>query len=430
MKTKIILMSMSVAFLLAGCTAKAEANVVPLMNLEWFSEISDVKDNLSGYNLLEEREKADGGNTQNLLDYSGAGLFETDCDLTLCFIEQGLVGFNYHDIEKNNTYKEWYEKIETVYGIPTERGSGMASWYDDPVGESTALYLFNLEEGVQISFYATSNTPDKSYSGQSSDSIYVPTPELRTPIVPVIDDKPESETTAAETSSDSGNSGIQTSVITNESGEVIRVIDVETESGIEIPEEENRTQQLQTSVSSSTGTTDKNSSSATASTSSGTAAGTQTTAVTTVSAASGTSKNKAEDFRQNILQFYATPEFERRRMSIYNQVYEYKTEDAGQPWELIMQYENVPYCNKNCDTVLCFTSLGLVGINYFDDDSSAYDEWIADLTEIYGQPTDSKNDYTSWNNNPLGEDTMVYIFALEDGVQISFFADDEGSELS
>lgn len=428
METKIILMSVSAAFLLAGCTAKSETNVVPLMNLEWFSEISDVKDSLSDYNLLEEREGTDGGNTQNLLDYSGTELFEADCDLTLCFIEQGLVGFNYHDIEKNNTYNEWFEKIETVYGIPTEKGSGMASWYDDPVGKSTALYLFNLEEGVQISFYATSNTPDKSYSGQSSGSIYVPTPELRTPIVPVTDDNPESETTTTKSTSDSGNSGIQTSVITNELGEVIRVIDVETESGIETPEEENGTQQVQTSASSSsssTGTTDKNSSST-----SSAAAGTQTTAVTTVSAASVTTKNKTEDFRQNILQFYATPEFERRRMSIYNQVYEYKTEEAGQPWELIMQYENVPYCNKNCDTVLCFTSLGLVGINYFDDDSSAYDEWIANLTEIYGQPTDSKNDYTSWNNNPLGEDTMVYIFALEDGVQISFFADDEGSELS
>lgn len=407
---------MSVIFLLSGCAEKSESNTIPLMNLEWFSGVGEVKNKLTDYDLLEEREGTDGGNHQNLLDYSGTELFETDCDLTLCFIEQGLVGFNYHDVEKNNSYREWLEKIETVYGIPTESGSGMASWYDNPVGKSTALYLFNLEEGVQISFYATSNTPDKSYSGQSKGDIYVPTPELRTPIVPIID---ESETTTERTTN-SEKSGIQTSVVTNEAGEVVRIIREDSEFTGEISGENSEIQQVQTSASSSaitTGTTDKNSSAETSA----------TNAITTTTTAT---QNKAEDFKQNVLQFYATPEFERRRMSIYNQVYEYKTEEAGQPWELIMQYENVPYFNKKCDTVLCFTSLGLIGINYFDDNNSAYDEWVSNLTEVYGSPTGSQYDYTVWNNNPLGENTMIYIFALEDGVQISFFADDTGSELS
>ncbi|MDE5855249.1 MAG: hypothetical protein K2H19_09350, partial [Ruminococcus sp.] len=332
MKTKIILLSMSVAFLLSGCAQKSESNIIPLMNLEWFSEVIEVKNQLTDYDLLEEREGFDEDNHQDLLDYSGTELFETDCDLTLCFIEHGLVGFNYHDVKKNNNYREWFEKIETIYGVPTESGSGMASWYDDPVGKSTALYLFNLEEGVQISFYVTSNTPDKSYSEQSKGSIYVPTPELRTPIVPVIDDKSENK-------NDSVSMEAQTSVVTSKENKIAEIIGENSEKNNEI-------QQVQTSdLSSETkNITDKNSSTGTTLTSTSVSSA-LTTTVTTV-------QNK-EEFKQDVLQFYATPEFERRRMSMYNQVYEYKTEEAGQPWELIMQYENVPYCNKKCDAVLC-----------------------------------------------------------------------------
>ena len=79
--------------------------------------------------------------------------------------------------------------------LPTEEGSGMASWYENPLGKNTAVYLFNLEEGVQVSFYATADSPDKSYEVQK---LYVPTPEIRTPIVPIIQEQ-QSESDTEQT---------------------------------------------------------------------------------------------------------------------------------------------------------------------------------------------------------------------------------------
>ena len=117
-------------------------------------------------------------------------------------------------------------------------------------------------------------------------------------------------------------------------------------------------------------------------------------------------------------------------MSRYRQRYEYRMEEPGQPWELILEYESVPYLSKRCDAVLCFTSLGLVGVNYFDAKADNYGTWVKKLTEIYGSPSETQYDFTAWSSNPVGNGTMIYIFALEDGVQISFFADDTGSELS
>ena len=117
-------------------------------------------------------------------------------------------------------------------------------------------------------------------------------------------------------------------------------------------------------------------------------------------------------------------------MNAYTQLYEYRTEEPGQPWELIMEYENVPYEGKNCDSVLCFTSLGLVGVNYFDSNTSDYKQWVQTLTDIYGSPNETQYDYTAWSSSPVGSGTMIYVFALEDGVQISFFTDDTGSELA
>ncbi|MCQ2408737.1 MAG: hypothetical protein MJ065_09475, partial [Oscillospiraceae bacterium] len=84
----------------------------------------------------------------------------------------------------------------------------------------------------------------------------------------------------------------------------------------------------------------------------------------------------------------------------------------------------------NCDAVLCFTSLGLVGVNYFDTNASDYHYWVKKLTSFYGSPSETQFDYTAWSRSPVGSGTMIYVFALEDGVQISFFADDTGSEIS
>lgn len=417
MKMKKLWISLLLMIFLTGCAEISEQEVEPLMNLEWFSEISEVRNQLTSYELLEERQNTDGAFQQDLLDYTGMELFETDCDLTLCFTSQGLVGFNYHDIKKNNSYREWFDKIETIYGVPTESGSGMASWYDNPVGKSTALYLFNLEEGVQISFYATSSTPDKSYTGKEGDEFFVPTPELRTPVVPVVNE-PESDTTKAV--SESGiSSKMQTSaVVQAETTAYSEAENEETEESIGMIEETSEEELSSSGISSTAKVT-------TTSTSTTTTAKMTDSVMTTI-----TEIKETDDFKQAELQFYASPESERQKMSGYTQIYEYRTEEPGQPWELIMEYENVPYMGKNCDSVLCFTSLGLVGINYFDSNISDYNYWVQTLTDLYGSPNETQYDYTAWSSSPVGNGTMIYVFALEDGVQISFFADDTGSELS
>ena len=157
---------------------------------------------------------------------------------------------------------------------------------------------------------------------------------------------------------------------------------------------------------------------------------TTTTAAAETQPATEPPVDHTQTFLLNGLSFYGSPTSQRQKMSSYTQLYEYRTEEPGQPWELIMEYENVPYQGKNCDAVLCFTSLGLVGVNYFDNNTSNYNYWVRTLTDIYGSPNETQYDYTAWSSDPVGNGTMIYVFALEDGVQISFFADDTGSELA
>jgi len=88
------------------------------------------------------------------------------------------------------------------------------------------------------------------------------------------------------------------------------------------------------------------------------------------------------------------------------------------------------YLGRRCDVVLCFTSLGLVGMNYYDSNADNYDYWVQKLTDIYGTPSETQSDYTAWYDDPVGKGTIIYVLALDDGVQISFFADDTGSEIS
>ena len=90
----------------------------------------------------------------------------------------------------------------------------------------------------------------------------------------------------------------------------------------------------------------------------------------------------------------------------------------------------MPYNGKSCDGILCFTSLGLVGINYFDYDAKSFGDWVKEMTALYGKPDETQSDFASWGRDPAGKGTSVYVFAFDDGVQISFFADDTGSELS
>ena len=158
---------------------------------------------------------------------------------------------------------------------------------------------------------------------------------------------------------------------------------------------------------------------------------TKTTTVTTKAVTEETKpkKDNTKAFLLNGLNFYGSPDEERKKMSRYSQLYEELYEDPGLPWELVVEYENVPYLGINCNSVLCFTSLGLVGINYFDENLSDVSKWQTELTQIYGNPDEIQYDYCVWKD-AVGKNTMIYLFVLEDGLQISFYADDTGSEIS
>ncbi|MGB4091232.1 MAG: hypothetical protein WBK46_04725 [Ruminococcus flavefaciens] len=384
-----------VTALLTSCGNRSEKAVKPLLGLSWFDGYDEVLAEMSGNNLIAERETED-KTKQRMQDYEAVKLYGTDCDLTLCFTDSGLVGFNYHDVKRNQSYRQWFSEIEKEYGIPTEEGSGIASWYDDPLGRNTAVYLFNLEEGVQVSFYATSDSPDQSYEKQKER--YIPTPELRSPVV-AVEETPtvsSAETTALQQET--------TSAATSLAEEKIPDPADEPETDENSGKADVQTAAAQTSLRTETVTT-------------------STTVTTTAKI------DRTKDFLLNGLKFYSSPESGKRKMDGYTKVDEYRTEEAGQPWELIMEYENVPYLGKKCDGVLCFTSLGLVGVNYFDSDISNYNFWVEQLTDIYGSPDETQYDYSVWSDSTAGSGTTIYIFALEDGVQISFFVDDTGSEI-
>lgn len=432
-----------------GCGKSSADKLKPLVGLSWYESYEDVKSALK-YTITKERNSENG--KEKIVDYTGAELFETECDLTLCFSESGLIGLNYHDIKQTNTYQTWFSFIESRYGYPTEESSGMASWYDDPLGKNTSVYLFNLEEGVQISFYTSASSPDKSYKGKEKEKkkpniIYVPEPELRTPVVP-IDTETVTYTKPAATAP------VQTQIVTDAQGEVVEVIELppETEEIIEESNSEGPTKNSSppgkpTAVTTTrkgavvvtttvpltgdgvhhTVTTAKVTSRVTEALSSQSHTTTTTARVTTVTT---TTHDYKSDFKVNGITFYGSPDNERAKMRSNTKLYEYEINESGQPWQLVMEYSGVKYCEKSCDAVLCFTSLGLVGVNYFDVDASSYKSWITKLTSIYGRPNVKRTDYTIWNKDPVGNGTIIYIFALDDGVQISFFADDTGSELA
>lgn len=410
---------------LTGCGKPSEDALKPMLGLNWFAACEDVKSELEGrdaYKLLSERSSGDGQVPQRMLDYSGAELFDLPCDLTLCFTDSGLIGFNYHDVEKQQDYKAWFSTLEGKYGLPTEESSGMASWYENPLGKDTAIYLFNLEEGVQVSFYATADSPDKDYEKQKDAS--VPAPEIRTPIVPVTEN-PSAGTDAPEdapavTTGRVYREGDRDVLGTDPAGNLVIV--VTDGAGEAVTNAAGTT--VTTVVTATTGTTASTASTADTSDTD------EKQGTSTASTAAPVKADRTKAFLLNGLEFYASPDTERRLMSRYTQLYEYRTEEPGQPWELIMEYENVPYLGKKCQSVLCFTSLGLVGVNYYDSNTKNYGNWVQQLTAIYGAPDDTQYDYAVWSSSPVGSGTVIYVFALADGVQISFFADDTGSELA
>ena len=439
---------------LSSCANTSEDAVKPLMGLDWFTSYDDVKSDMDSYTLLEERE-SEGSITQFMQDYENVALFDYTCDLTLCFTDSGLIGFNYHDINHNQNYRDWYSTLETTYGLPTEEGSGMASWYDNPAGKDTAIYLFNLEEGVQVSIYATADSPDKSYEKE----VAVPAPEIRSPVVPV-ELTTQRSTDEGITTDESGNVvttgrvyregdidviGTDVSgnyivavtdavgeVVTDKAGETVTTV-VPAVTGSLATDKDGKPVSTTRAVSTKKSTSKDGSTQTTTSTvatEKSTERSTEKPSETAAEPVTEPPVDHTKTFLLNGLQFYGSPTSERRKMSSYTQLYEYRTEEPGQPWELIMEYENVPYEGKNCDAVLCFTSLGLVGVNYFDSNTGDYNYWVQTLSSIYGAPDETKYDYTAWSSSPVGSGTMIYVFALEDGVQISFFADDTGSELA
>ncbi len=383
---------LSSVVIITGCNDNSTNFLEPMMGMDWFMEYDEVKTSFSDYTLIEEREINEENETQKMQDYIDVSLFDINCDLTLCFTDSGLIGFNYHDVEKSKKYQEWFALLEKYYGYPTEEGNGMASWYDNPLGKNTAVYLFNLQEGVQISFYASSNTPDKSY--EKEDEVYIPTPELRTPIVPVVEESAviiENNNNNVETTTSQQQDYIQNT----------QSISQNTTTQVTVSESEEIVTST-TTINSSTVIT--------------------TPVVTTAEITTEAEKEpiNLEEFKLNGLEFYGSPSSEIQKMIGYSKTGEYKLNES----ELIIEYTDVQYCGESCDMVLCFTNLGLVGINYFDDKASNYSYWVNKMKEIYGDPFDSQYDYTAWYNDSMGSEIMIYVLALEDGVQISFYADD------
>ncbi len=414
-----------------GCSESETLFLEPMMGVDWFSEYNEVKEIFNEYSLIEEREIVAEGKTQQMQDYSDVSLFEKDCDLTLCFTDNGLVGFNYHDTEKSAKYKEWFGLLEEHYGYPTEEGTGMASWYDNPLGTNTAVYLFNLQEGVQISFYASSDSPDKSFEKQ--EDVYIPVPELRTPIVPVVEESVPvaTSTTTVATEPDQENTVINTENIYHH--DIIVSPDVNNENEIQEETSEEATEtttENEEAVVTTTGTDSEGnkithttvSTVKTTTTTTTTAVRTTTTTTTTV--------NPRELFALNDLEFYGARYTECRKMSGYTQQKQYNVNEPGQVKQTIVEYTGTQYLGKSCDTILCFTSVGLVGINYFDNGSLNYSGWVRKLKDIYGTPVDSQFDYTAWYDNSLGNNMVIYVFSMGDGVQISFYVDDTGSEIA
>ncbi|MBQ6039533.1 MAG: hypothetical protein IJL32_01965 [Oscillospiraceae bacterium] len=400
MKCKIALCCIAALFL-TGCGTNQDLS--PLMELKWFSSYEDVKSDLSGMQITAERESSSGENVNYLIDCTGAELFSVACELTLCCTSDGLVGFNYHDTAKTQDYKTWFNVLESHYGYPTEEGSGIASWYANPVGENTAVYLFNLREGVQISFYVTDATPEqKKDTGDKKQKAAVITPELRSPVIPVEEQPEVTETDISAAATENAES----------------VTAARSEHILHMPEFTAPVQEEQPEITTVTYPQET----------------VTTETVPSLTTAETDIIEKESDpkaaYLPEGLAFYDNIKEARRVMRHSILRYDYRLEDTGQPWSQILEYSDVSYLGEPCDAALCFTSLGLVGINYFDASAERFSFWKERLTAIYGEPDSSEPDYVRWTDAPVGDGTAVYVFALADGVQISFYSDDTGSELT
>ncbi len=133
----------------------------------------------------------------------------------------------------------------------------------------------------------------------------------------------------------------------------------------------------------------------------------------------------------NNIEFYSDIETVKKKMNGYTMQSESSKVSNGQIQNLLT-YPDVSLYNQICDLSLCFTSKGLIGINYImscetGTEEQQFSEWLEKLILDYGEPTENKNGIASWDENPLGEKTMVYLFKFDSRIQISFFGDDSGS---
>nr|MCR5729640.1 hypothetical protein [Ruminococcus sp.] len=342
MKKLICLCTAAMLAVSAGCAKKSEKASSPLMGLGWYDKSDEVREKLSDKKLVKERNVNIYDADQLMLDYSSVDLLDINCDLSLCFVSDGLIGLNYHDLDHGRNYMEWRNKLEDIYSSPTEEGGGIAVWYDDPLGRDTVVYLFNLEEGIQVSFYTTAATPDNSYERPRD---YVPSPEVRSPVVPVISD---GETFIEPTKKEAPTEAPENTVHTEADIPQYETQYVPAEQDVppddeETPETDENNELIDnaaavTRVVTKPGKSNDRKITATTSkprtpVSTTAVSNTVTEANTTVTSTAVTTTvpyvDRTKDFKLNGLEFYSNPSVERKKMSGYIKRYEYRTEEKG-----------------------------------------------------------------------------------------------------
>ncbi len=128
------------------------------------------------------------------------------------------------------------------------------------------------------------------------------------------------------------------------------------------------------------------------------------------------------------LKWYSEKDAVKKSMSNYTMISE--SEEIGLAGEMqtLLEYSGTNLYEQPCDVTLCLTSIGLIGINYHDLNGQ-YDQWVERITNSYGEPTEiSDFGMASWENDPIGIGTSIYVLYTDNDVQISFFADETGSE--
>ena len=148
----------------------------------------------------------------------------------------------------------------------------------------------------------------------------------------------------------------------------------------------------------------------------------------------------SDDYSVNKIEFYSDADTVKELMKKYDIVSESEEVSYSGQIQTLLEYNNIMLYDEKWDLTLCFTSLGLIGFNYRshcspDNLDQEYQKWINKISGIYGEPSSSDDYISEWSNNPLGEKTSILIMQLtgyesENGIQISFFADDTDSEIS